>query len=167
MPLVIQPLTSTHVRDVFDCGEPALNEYLRRYARRNEDRGLGRTFVAVRPDSPVVVGYYTLAAGSVKFDDIPEPVRRRLARYPVPVAHLARLATCKSVRGQRLGEALLLDALTRTIRVANEIGVIAMEVWAKTAPARDFYRTYGFEALTDDDLHLFLMLATAREILSR
>lgn len=165
MAFVIEPLTRAHERNAFDCREPALNEYLRQYARQNQERGVGRTFVAVPEGGLRVVGYYTLAAGSVEFANVPEGLRRRLPRYPIPVAHLGRLATCQSVRGQGLGEALLFDALQRTIRVADEMGVVAVEVWAKTEGARTFYEKYGFESLIDDRLHLYLPLATARQVL--
>lgn len=162
MAFVIEPLTRDHERETFDCGESALNEYLRQYARQNQERGIGRTYVAVPEGTRRVVGYYTLAAGSVEFADVPEHLRRRLPRYPIPVAHLGRLATCRSVRGQGLGEVLLFDALQRTMLVANELGVVALEVWAKTARARTFYEKYGFESLIDDRLHLYLPLATAQ-----
>ena len=165
MAFQVQPLAAGHDREGFDCGEPALNEYLRRYARQNQDRGIGRTFVAVPEAGVRVVGFYTLAAGSVEFDEVPEHLRRRLPRYPVPVAHLGRLATCLTVRGTGLGEALLFDAVLRTFRAADAIGIVAMEVWAKTERARGFYGRYGFESLADDPLHLYLPLATAREVL--
>jgi GNAT superfamily N-acetyltransferase len=160
----IEQLTRRHDREAFDCGEPTLNEYLRRYARQNQEQGIGRTFVAVPADGAHVVGYYTLAAGSVQFANIPADLRRRLPRYPVPVAHLGRLATCLSVRGQGLGGVLLYDALQRVLRVAEEIGVVAVEVHAKAERARQFYERYGFESLTDDPLHLYLPLATVRRL---
>ena len=164
MAFVIQPLTASHEREIFDCGEPPLNEFLRKYARQNQTKGLGRTYVAVPEGENRVVGYYTLAAGSVAFREVPDTLRRRLPRYPLPVAHLGRLATCQSVRGHGLGEALLFDALERTLRVADEMGIVAVEVWAKSELARSFYAKYGWEALLDDPLHLYLPLATARQV---
>lgn len=164
MPYAIERLTRRHERDDFDCGEPALNQYLQRYARQNQERGVGRTYVIVPEGERRVVGYYTLSAGSVEFEDVPDDLRRRLPRYPIPVAHLGRLAVCRSVRGQGLGAALLWDALLRTIRVAGEVGIVAMEVWAKTDRTRSFYERYGFEALSDDPLHMYLSLETARQV---
>lgn len=165
MAYVIEPLTRRHERAGFDCGEPALNEYLARYARQNEEKGLGRTYVAVPQGEKRVVGYYTLSAGAVQFADVPEHLRQRFPRYPIPVSHLGRLATCQSIRGQGLGEVLLIDALKRSVRVAVEFGVVAMEIWAKTERARSFYARYGFVSLEDDPLHLYLPLATARQAL--
>jgi GNAT superfamily N-acetyltransferase len=163
---VIQLLDERHDREAFDCGEPELNEYLRRYARQNQERGVSRTFVAVREGERSVVGFYSLAAGSVAFASVPPALRRRLPRYPVPVAHLARLATCQSVRGQGLREALLFDALQRTLRAAGEIGIAAVDVRAKTERARAYYERYGFESLADDELHLFLPLDTVRRLVA-
>jgi ribosomal protein S18 acetylase RimI-like enzyme len=160
----IEALTRGHERESFDCGEPALNDYLRQYARQNQERGIGRTFVAVPEGKRRVVGFYTLSAGSVEFADMPYELRRRLPRYPVPVAHLGRLATCLSVRGQGLGETLLFDALLRTLRVAEEVGIVALEVRAKTEQVRAYYQRYGFHSMLDDRLHLYLPLATARQL---
>jgi GNAT superfamily N-acetyltransferase len=166
VPFVIQPLARGHDRDAFDCGEPALNEFLQRFARQHQERGLGRTWVAVPEDGVRVVGYYTLAAGAVEFDDVPDDLRRRLPRYPVPVAHPGRLAVCRSARGQGLGAALLLDALLRVLAAADRIGIAAVDVRAKTAAARDFYRRYGFQPLLDDAHHLFLPLDTVRRLVA-
>lgn len=164
MRFVVQLLNDRHDRDPFDCGEPALNEYLRRYARQNQERGVSRTFVAVAEGQRSVVGFYSLAAGSVAFESVPDSLRSRLPRYPVPVAHLARLATWQSIRGHGLGGVLLFDALQRTLRVAEEIGIAAVDVWAKNDRARAYCERYGFQALGDDERHLFLPLDTVRPL---
>jgi GNAT superfamily N-acetyltransferase len=162
---VIELLSRRHDRKPFDCGQPALNDYLQRYARQNQESGVGRTYVAVEDGGARVVGFYTLSAGSVEFDDAPDDLRRRLPRYPIPVAHLGRLATCRSVQGQGLGGALLYDAIQRTVSVADDIGIVAIEVRAKTVEAREFYLKHGFHALVDDELHLYLPLATGRRLI--
>jgi hypothetical protein len=160
-----QALSGRHDRERFDCGGPALNEFLHRYARQNQQRGVSRTFVAVRAASPAGVGYYSLATGSIAFENVPEALRRRLPGYPLPIAHLGRLATCRTVRGQGPGEALLFDALARTLRVAAEIGIVAIDVRAKSDRVRDYDRRYGFQPLTDDELHLLLPLETVRKLI--
>lgn len=165
MPFVIEPLSAARDRDAFDCGEQALNEYLKRYARQNQERGVGRTFVAVPEGEQRIVGFYTLSAGSVAFADVPGHLRKRLPRYPIPVAHLGRLATCQFVQGRGLGEALLFDALRRTVQIGTDLGIVAVEVWAKSDRARDFYQKYGFESLIDDRQHLYLPLATVEQVL--
>ena len=166
MAFVVQALAADHDRSTFDCGEPDLDEFLRKYARQNQERGIGRTFVAVPEGERRVVAFYTLAASSVAFTNVPEELRRRLPRYPIPVAHLGRLATCRTVQGRGLGEAMLIDALARTIRIANDLGIAAVEVRAKTERARGFYERYGFRSLLDDTLHLFLPLETGRRALA-
>jgi GNAT superfamily N-acetyltransferase len=160
--LLIERLSSAHDRSLFDCGEPSLNTYLRQYALQNDKKGLGRTFVALEPGNPRIYGYYTLSTGAVTFDKVPQ----NLPRYPVPVAHLGRLAVDLSLRGTgaRLGETLLLDALRRAVGISEQIGLYAVEVWALNASARDFYLKYGFGALLDDQNHLYLPMKSVRKL---
>lgn len=153
---VIEPLDKSHQRENFDCGEVSLNDFLRKYARQNAERGLGRTFVAVLPGEKQALGYYTLSSGSIAFDAVPE----KLPRYPIPVAHLGRLAVDSSMRGQGLGELLLIDALERTVIIASEFGIYAVELFALTERAKQFYLKYGFVSLKDDDKHLYLPVKT-------
>lgn len=164
MAFAVERLTKRHDRDAFDCGEDDLNGFLRRFARQNQTRGYGRTYVAVRPGDVRVLGFYTIASGSVAFEVLPEDARRRLPRYPVPVVHLARLGVDRSMQGQGLGGALLFDAFRRSLRVADELGVAAVEVAAKSEIARDFYLHHGFRDLEDDRFHLYLPLGVVREL---
>ncbi len=160
LPYVIEPLSASHDRESFDCGEPSLNDFLKRFARQNDEKGLGRTFVAVEAGSPAIKGYYTLSNGSLKFDNVPE----KLPRYPIPVAHLGRLAVDVSARGQGLGEYLLLDALARIAALAGQIGIYAVEVYALSEQAKNFYLKYGFRPLLDDALHLYLPMKAVRKL---
>ena len=111
-----------------------------------------------------MLGYYALAAGSVAFQDLTVEHRKRLPRYPVPVAHLGRLAVDESVRGQKLGSYLLLDALCRILRVDPDLGIHAIEVVAIDEVARRFYLKYGFTELADDPHHLFISLKMVRTL---
>ena len=163
MTYAIEPLSREHERGRFDCGMRVLNDFLARYARQNENVGFSRTYVAARRGERRVLGYYSLSAGAIAFTDFPQRLSKRFPRYPIPVAHLGRLATCRSVRGQGLGGILLVDALARALRVADELGIVALDVRAKTDEARSFYLKYGFVPLEDDPLHLYLLLATARQ----
>lgn len=156
---VIELLGKQHNRDKFDCGEQSLNEFLKKYARQNSEKGFGRTFVAVLPDETDVLGYYTISSGSISFEIVPE----KLPRYPIPTVHLGRLATDVKLRGQGLGELLLIDALERTVLVAAELGVYAVELYALTDNAKRFYLKYGFVALTDDEKHLYLPIETLKK----
>lgn len=156
---VIELLGKQHQKENFDCGEESLNQFLKKYARQNQEKGFGRTFVAILPNKKEVLGYYTLSAGSITFEIIPE----KLPRYPIPTAHLGRLATDLTMRGQGLGELLLIDALERTVLVAEKVGIYAVELFALTENAKKFYLKYGFIALKDDDKHLYLPIETLRK----
>jgi GNAT superfamily N-acetyltransferase len=157
---IIEPLSPTHDRTAFDCGEPSLDDFLKRFARQNDEKGLSRTYVAVLPDEPKIYGYYSLSSGAIRFDTMPE----KLPRYPVPVIHLARLAVDRSAKGQGLGKILLLDALKRAVSVCKQLGTYAVEVYALNDAARDFYLKYGFATLLDDERHLYLTMKAIRKL---
>jgi GNAT superfamily N-acetyltransferase len=152
-------LGKQHKRETFDCGEQSLNEFLKKYAQQNSEKGFGRTFVATLPDENDVLGYYTISSGSISFEIVPE----KLPRYPIPTVHLGRLATDVNSRGQGLGELLLIDVLRRTVLVAAKLGVYAVELYALTDNAKSFYLKYGFVALTDDEKHLYLPVETLKK----
>ena len=113
-----------------------------------------------------VIGYYTLAAGAVSFEQLPEDASRKLPKHPVPVVLLARLAVDQSAQGQGLGEVLLLDALQRSLDLSTGLGVHAVEVDAIDDAAAAFYSKYGFTPLLDDPFHLYLPIATVEDILT-
>ena len=150
--MIIEPLSSKHDRSTFDCGEASLNTYLRQYARQNDEKELGRTYVAVTPGETHIEGYYTISTGAVTFEQVPE----KLPRYPIPVVHLGRLAVDMRSQGKGLGEILLIDALKRAAQVSKQLGIYAVEVYALNERARNFYLSYGFTPLLDDQLHLYL-----------
>ncbi len=160
----IEPLTRGHDRASFDCGEPALNDFIQRHARQNQDRGIGRTYVATAADSARVFGFHTLASASIGPLDLPGADRRLLPRHRVPMVQLARLAVDSSATGQGLGESLLYHALQLATRVADIIGVFGIEVYAKHETAAAFYQHFGFMALEDDRFHLYLPIRTARTL---
>lgn len=152
----VERLNRSHQRDDFCCGKESLDTFLRLLVSQYERRRLGRTFVAVRPQEKRVHGYYTLASGSVSFQDFPVAIAKRLPHHPVPVVLLARLAVDQTVQGAGLGELLLLDALRRCLKLSDELGVHAVEVQAVDVGAKGFYQRFGFVPLEDDDLHLYL-----------
>jgi ribosomal protein S18 acetylase RimI-like enzyme len=155
-PWTIERLAKRHDRETFACGEAPLDEFLRRFARQNDEKGISRTYVATRDGSPIVLGYYSIRGGAVAFDVVPEEDQRRLPRYPIPVVHLARLAVDLRARGQKLGETLLMHALDKTVSISVELGIHAVEVQAKNEAARAFYARYGFVGLLDDPRHMYL-----------
>ena len=162
----IERLSKHHKRDLFDCGEPVLDEYLKRFARQNSDDGIARAFVAVTDDgSKRVLGYYTLSSSHIGFEEIPASSRKRIPRYPVPAVRIGRLAVDQSMHGYGLGGILLIDALRRSLRVAEEIAVRAVVVDAKHEQAKAFYQHFGFSELVDKPLNLFLPIRTIRGLL--
>ncbi len=158
--VLIEPLTKHHNRENFDCGEESLNAFLKKFARQNDERGLGKTYIIVEEGTTEILGYYTLSGGSVSSEKIPE----NLPRYPVPVVHLGRLAVDKGAKGQGLGEILLFDALRRILKIADELGIYAVEVFALNERAKKFYLKYGFTSLPNDEFHLYLSVKIIRKL---
>lgn len=151
-----EPLSSVHRVDLFDCGEPSLDEWLRKRALGNQASGASRTFVAANA-SGQVMGYYALAAGAVAHAAATGAVRRNLPD-PVPVLVLGRLAVDRNAQEIKLGAALLQDAVRRTIGVSADAGIRALLVHAPSERAPQFYLHYGFEASTLHPMTLMLRL---------
>jgi GNAT superfamily N-acetyltransferase len=147
-------------RGGFDCGDEALNGFLRTYARKNHERGASKTFLATSKESSAVLGFYTLSPASAEFERVPERFTKGLGRYEVGGFKLARLAVDRSVQGRGLGGRLLLAAALRCIRAASEVGGTLMFIDAKDARVAAWYRTYGALGLDDQPLALFLPLAS-------
>lgn len=161
----IEPLDQEHERGRFDCAEAALNEYLRRYARQNQDSGIARTFVAAGAAEPMrVIGYYSVAVGAIDRANLPVQAAKRFPGFPIPVARIGRLAVDRAMQGQGLGEDLMMDALRRSLRVAAEVGIVAVLIDAKHERAKRFYAHYEFEALPDQPLTLWLPMAAVRRL---
>lgn len=161
----IEPLDKAHDRSAFTCGKPSLDDFLRARVSQYEKRRLGKTFVAVPEGETRVIGYYTLAAGAVTFEQMPTESARKLPKHPIPVILLARLAVDRSAQGNRLGERLLLNALQRSLDVSENLGAQAVEVDALDDAAVAFYVKYGFAPLLDDPKHLYLPMATIGKVL--
>ncbi len=157
-----------HDRCGFDCGVPALNEYLQRFARQNHESGGAKTFVAVGPAAPAaILGYYTISPGAIAFAKAPTALTRKLGRYEVPVFRLGRLAVSRALQGRGLGGDLLLSAGERAIAVAREVGGVALAIDAKDDRAAGWYERFGALRLLDDPLKLVLPLDTIRSVLER
>lgn len=162
MPWSIQPLTSAFDVSGFDCGEVSLNSFLQRHALSNDKAGLGRTFIAIEAGQTQIQGYFTLSTGSVRFDVIPDHLKKRLPKYPIPTVHIGRLAVDVRFQGKGLGETLLVEALRKAAAASSGVGVYAVDVIALHDRAKGFYLKYGFVEMLDQPLHLFLPIATAR-----
>lgn len=158
-----EPISKRHNREAFDCGEAALNDFLRRHARQMHDRGGAKTFLAVRDDNAsLVLGFYSISPASVEFSRTPVVVKRGLARYDVPVFRLGRLAVDKSMQGKGLGGQLLLSAGRRCFRASLEVGGVALLIDAVNEGAARWYAGYGALPLLDDPLSLLLPMAAIR-----
>lgn len=144
----IRPLDHAANTAEFECGEPALDGYLQRYATQDIKRGVARVFIATPDDRlDTVAGFYTLSAASIAAETLPEKWRKKLPRYPVPVALIGRLAVSQAFQGQGLGGILLADAIKRVMAASETLAVAAIIVDAKSDKAAGFYRHFGFTEL--------------------
>ena len=160
----VEKLRRDHPIDGFDCGREELNRYLLRYAWQNQQAGAAQTYVGVVGE--VMAGYYTLAVGQVTLEDAPERLKKGLAKHPVPVMLLARLAIDRRWQGQGVGKALLRDAMQRTLEAADIAGIRAFAVHAKDEEARRFYEHFDFIPSPTDPMHLFVLLKDVRRLIS-
>lgn len=158
----IEKLRREHVLDAFDCGQPDLNAWLNKHALHNHGASAAQTYVGLV--NHAVVGYYSLAAGQVEYADAPERLRKGLARHPVPILLLARLAVHKDWQGKGIGRALLRDAVLRTIQAADIAGIRALAVHAMDDKARQYYEQFDFIPSPTDPLHLFVLFKDLRKI---
>ena len=163
-----EPITRKHDREAFDCGEEALNEFLRRYARKSHDLGGAKTFLAMDDaGDKTILGFYSLSPASVDYARTPELVRRGLAKHDVPGFRLARLAVDRKMQGQGLGGQLLLAAGRRCLLAATEIGGVVLVIDAKNERVAGWYTSYGAVPLLDAPLCLMLPLATIAAALKK
>lgn len=160
----IRKLGAADSVDGFDCGQPALNQFLQRHALQSQQAQGAQTYVCC--DAERVVGFYSLTVGSVDHRIAPERVAKGLARHPVPVMILARLAVDRSLQGKGLGAALLKDALLRTLQAADIAGIRAVLVHAKDETAQRWYRNFDFQPSPTDPYHLFLLIKDLKALLA-
>lgn len=159
----VRKLLSTDLTDAFDCGNAALNQFLQRYALVNQKANSAQTYVCCEDQD--VVGFYSLTVGSIDPEAAPPRVTKGLARHPVPVMILARLAVDKAHQRKGLGQALLKDALLRTAQAADIAGIRCLLVHAKDDKAKQWYEGWEFETSPTDPYHLFLMLKDLKALL--
>jgi GNAT superfamily N-acetyltransferase len=160
----VRKLAPADSTEGFDCGQLPLNQFLQRYALVNQKANSSQTYVSCL--GAEVVGFYSLAVGSVDPEDAPARVMKGLARHPVPVMILARLAVDRDHQGKGLGKALLKDALLRTAQAADIAGIRCLLVHAKDEAARQWYESWEFDPSPTDPYHLFLMLKDLKALLA-
>jgi len=156
-----EPISRKHDRKAFDCGDAAMNDFLRRYARQSHDLGGAKTILAIDDaDNKTIFGFYSLAPGALAYAETPEMIRRGLAQHDVPGFRLARLATRVRLQGQGLGGQLLAAAARRCLRAAAEVGGGVLIIDAKNDRAARWYASYGALPLNNKPLTLVMSLAT-------
>lgn len=155
-----EALTAQHRLDDFDCGKPALNDWLLRHARQAQTSGSAKTFVVAETDR--VAGYFSLTVGQIDTLDAPERIRKGMGQYPIPVVILARLAVCAQDQGRGIGCGLLQDAIRRTLLIAEQAGIRALLTPPLDEEAARFYTRFGFIASPLRDRQLLLLLKDAR-----
>jgi GNAT superfamily N-acetyltransferase len=166
MSLTIEELTLQHNRKAFDCGITELNQFLQQQARQKNTKHICKTYVACQDSAPtLIVGYHTLTGYSVTMP----PAHKDYNKYPHPLGavKLARLAVDSSQQGQGLGERLLIDAIYRTLLVAQQISAIGLFVDPMIPAVVPFYQQYGFlpaDSGDDSRLEMWLPINTCIEI---
>jgi ribosomal protein S18 acetylase RimI-like enzyme len=164
VPFHIEALADTHDRESFSSGDQALDRYLQTQVAQDIRRRITNCFVAIEATSGSLAGYYTMSASSIALPDLPPDIAKRLPRYPtIPAVRIGRLAVDQRYQGRGLGEALLINAVRRTLDAP--IGAFAMVVDAKHDMASAFYRRHGFISFANQPHALFLPLATAAKSL--
>ena len=163
MAFQIEKLRRDHRVEGFDCGKEPLNRFLVRFALQSQLSNSAQTYLAL--SDAEVIGYHTLTYGDVAYDDAPERLRKGVARHPVPLMILARLAVARTWAGRGLGAGLLKDALLRTLAAAEIAGLRAFAVHAKDDEARAFYEHFDFVPSPTDPMHLFVLLKDIRTVI--
>jgi GNAT superfamily N-acetyltransferase len=156
----IAKLALAHDPTSFDCGNDALNRFIKLHAFPGQRAGISQTYVAATESD--IAGYHTLVVGHVAHDEAPERLAKGLPRHPVPVIILARLAVDQAWQGRGLGAALVVDAMRRILQAADIAGVRAMVVHAKDEAAQRFYEHLGFVPFVGRSLTLYRLLKDIR-----
>ena len=159
----IEVLSALHPLEAFDCGSEDLNRWLKKYALLNQSSNSAKTYVAIDDDQ--VVGFYSLAYGQVEHAAAGERLKKGLAKHPIPVMLLARLAVDKDRHGEGIGKGLLKDAVLRTVAAANIAGLRALIVHAKDDRARAYYERFDFQPSPTDPLHLYALVKDLQKTL--
>jgi predicted GNAT family N-acyltransferase len=164
----IEPLGAKHdkLRASFSCGIEPLDRYLKQQASQDARRRAAVPYVLVSEDNRIA-GYYTLSSDSMRTDDLPEGLVKRLnlPRYPVMGATLiGRLARDLSFKGHGVGELLLADALKVSLAMSRKIASVGVIVDAKDERAHHFYTEFGFTAFPESFKRLFILMGTIEKL---
>lgn len=157
-----------HNRNGFDCGVLELNDFIQKYANKQQGNHLNKVYVLVKRNHDIpkpILGYYSLNANSISFESIPKEVVKHIPQYPIPTIKIGRLARDIRTKGSGMGGVILGDALFKSLILSKKIGVFAVDVDAKNSQAKEFYKKYGFIELIDKSLSLILPMRTLEKTL--
>ncbi len=158
--LKIVLLDKSHSRKRFDCGSTALNSFLQKTARQHITKGMSRTFVLIKDEHPnEIIGFYTLSICEVESAHLPITISKK---YPdqVPAVKLARLAVSMEYQKQGFGNYLVSSAVSKSILISENVGIIGLFIDAKDEYAKSYYQQFGFISLHGKTQTLFLPVQT-------
>jgi GNAT superfamily N-acetyltransferase len=158
----VEKLRRDHPIDKFSCGHEELDRFLIRFALTNQQANASQTWLGLHETE--VIGFYSLVVGEVAYIDAPERLTKGLARHPVPIMLLARLAVGTAWQRRHIGAGMLKDAMRRTLQAADIGGIRAFSVHAKDENARRFYEHFGFISSPVDPFHLYLLIKDIRRM---
>ena len=166
MEFIIVSIDNPIHREDFDCGIAQLNDYLKKYARQNDRKGIAKTFVAIADlETRIAIGYYSVSMDKIEFESLPTEHSRKIPRYPLPAMLIGKLAVDRSIQGRGLGKELLMDAFKRAVRLSSDVGIFAVTIDATNQAAKTFYLKYGFISLENNPLSLFIPISTIIKVL--
>lgn len=143
----VRKLDPADVVDHFDCGDPAMNEYFRRYAKKNQGQLYGMTYVCVCPQVNAIIGFYTIATTTIPRAGIPDELLKGLPKYQdIPAILLGRLAVDRKAQGKKIGEFLISHCFDMCLSMTKVCGAryIVTDAYESTVA---FYRKYGFREI--------------------
>jgi len=156
-----EPISKSHDRKAFDCGDAQMNDFLRRFARQSHEQNAAKTFCAIDSGVPgKILGFYTITPSAVAHEEVPATMTKGLAQHEVAGFKLARIATDASVAGLVLGGQLLAAAALRCLRISTEAGGVLLIIDAKNDRSANWYAVYGAQPLQGKPLTLVMPLAT-------
>lgn len=156
----IEKLSRGHQLEGFSCGQVPLDQFLVRYALTNQFANASQTYLGMEADQ--VIGFYTLAVGELGYEDAPDRLAKGLARHPIPLMILARLAVDTRHQGKGVGAGLVKDAMSRTLTAADIAGIRALVVHAKDDAVRSYYERFGLRSSPAQPLLLYMLVKDIR-----
>lgn len=157
---------SKHDRASFNCGEAALDNYLKTISGQHDKKDLSRTFVLNSDSNPSQIkGYYSLAACTVELDELPQNISKK---YPSAIhcALVGRLAVHNTHQNQGLGGILLIDAIKKAVESSTSVPTPMIIVDAKSDAVKGWYEKMGFISFPTDKRRLYLTMQSAEKLLA-